>query len=66
MFQRGQLADIWLKATSIESCSSAGDQLATLIEGRTDLAGGPASFEALARGTDPASKVLVFPQGLSA
>jgi threonine dehydrogenase-like Zn-dependent dehydrogenase len=45
---------------------TAGEQLATLIEGRTDLAGGPASFEALARGTDPASKVLVFPQGLSA
>lgn len=42
------------------------DRLATLIEGRTDLDGGPASFEALARGTDPASKVLVFPQGVSA
>jgi threonine dehydrogenase-like Zn-dependent dehydrogenase len=42
------------------------DRLATLIEGRTDLAGGPASFEALARGTDPASKVLVFPQGVGA
>jgi threonine dehydrogenase-like Zn-dependent dehydrogenase len=41
------------------------DQLATLIEGRTDLAGGPASFEALARGTDPASKVLVFPHGIA-
>ncbi|HYH29841.1 MAG TPA: alcohol dehydrogenase catalytic domain-containing protein [Pseudonocardia sp.] len=40
------------------------DALATLVEGRTDLAGGPASFEALARGTDPASKVLVFPHGL--
>jgi threonine dehydrogenase-like Zn-dependent dehydrogenase len=42
------------------------DRLAALIEGRTDLDGGPASFEALARGTDPASKVLVFPQGVSA
>lgn len=40
------------------------DRLATLIEGRTDLAGGPGAFEALARGTDPASKVLVFPHGL--
>ncbi len=40
------------------------DALETLIEGRTDLDGGPASFEALARGTDPASKVLVFPQGV--
>ncbi len=42
--------------------ATSADQLATLIEGRTDLAGGPAAFEALARGTDPASKVLVFPQ----
>lgn len=41
------------------------DALATLIEGRTDLAGGPASFEGLARGTDPASKVLIFPQGVT-
>jgi threonine dehydrogenase-like Zn-dependent dehydrogenase len=41
------------------------EALDTLIEGRTDLAGGPASFEALARGTDPASKVLVFPQGVA-
>jgi threonine dehydrogenase-like Zn-dependent dehydrogenase len=39
------------------------DALEALVEGRTDLAGGPAAFEALARGTDPASKVLVFPQG---
>jgi threonine dehydrogenase-like Zn-dependent dehydrogenase len=45
--------------------ATAPEQLATLIEGRTDLAGGPASFEALARGTDPASKVLVFPQGVA-
>jgi threonine dehydrogenase-like Zn-dependent dehydrogenase len=42
------------------------DRIATLIEGRTDLAGGAASFEALAKGTDPASKVLVFPQGVNA
>ena len=41
------------------------DSVATLIEGRTDLDGGPASFEALARGTDPASKVLVFPHGVA-
>lgn len=41
------------------------DALAALIEGRTDLDGGPASFEGLARGTDPASKVLVFPQGVN-
>jgi threonine dehydrogenase-like Zn-dependent dehydrogenase len=42
------------------------DRLAPLIEGRTDLDGGPASFAALARGTDPASKVLVFPHGTRA
>ena len=40
------------------------DALATLIEGRTDLDGAPASFEALARGTEQASKVLVYPHGL--
>ena len=39
------------------------DALDTLIEGRTDLEGGPASFEALARGTAQASKILVFPHG---
>jgi threonine dehydrogenase-like Zn-dependent dehydrogenase len=39
------------------------DALATLVEGRADLEGGPGAFEALARGTDPASKVLVFPNG---
>jgi len=39
------------------------DALDALIEGRTDLDGGPASFEALARGTAQASKILVFPHG---
>jgi threonine dehydrogenase-like Zn-dependent dehydrogenase len=39
------------------------DAIETLIEGRTDLDGGPASFEALARGTAQASKILVFPHG---
>ena len=42
------------------------DALNTLIEDRTDLDGGPASFEGLARGTNPASKVLVFPHGVGA
>jgi threonine dehydrogenase-like Zn-dependent dehydrogenase len=42
------------------------DALATLIEGRTDLDGGPASFDGLARGTDQASKILVFPHGTAA
>jgi threonine dehydrogenase-like Zn-dependent dehydrogenase len=40
------------------------DALDVLIEGRTDLDGGPASFEALARGTAQASKILVFPHGV--
>ncbi|OZM79888.1 zinc-binding dehydrogenase [Pseudonocardia sp. MH-G8] len=44
--------------------ATAPDALDALIEGRTDLAGGAGAFEALARGTDPASKVLVFPQGV--
>jgi threonine dehydrogenase-like Zn-dependent dehydrogenase len=44
--------------------ATAPDALETLIEGRTDLDGGPASFEALARGTAQASKILVFPQGV--
>jgi threonine dehydrogenase-like Zn-dependent dehydrogenase len=43
--------------------ATAPDALDTLIEGRTDLDGGPASFEALARGTAQASKILVFPHG---
>ncbi|MHA6631049.1 zinc-dependent alcohol dehydrogenase [Pseudonocardia sichuanensis] len=43
--------------------ATAPDALDALIEGRTDLAGGPGAFEALAKGTDPASKVLVLPQG---
>jgi threonine dehydrogenase-like Zn-dependent dehydrogenase len=50
---------------TVQWAATAPDALATLIEGRTDLEGGPASFEALARGTDPASKVLVFPNGIS-
>lgn len=44
--------------------ASVPDALDTLIESRTDLDGGPASFEALARGTAQASKILVFPQGV--
>jgi threonine dehydrogenase-like Zn-dependent dehydrogenase len=46
--------------------ATAPDALNTLIEGRTDLDGGPASFEALARGTAQASKILVFPHGTDA
>jgi threonine dehydrogenase-like Zn-dependent dehydrogenase len=45
--------------------ATAPDALDALIEGRTDLDGGPASFEALARGTAQASKILVFPQGMT-
>jgi threonine dehydrogenase-like Zn-dependent dehydrogenase len=42
------------------------DALDVLIEGRTDLDGGPGAFTALARGDDPASKVLVLPHGAPA
>jgi threonine dehydrogenase-like Zn-dependent dehydrogenase len=46
--------------------ASAHDALEVLIEGRTDLDGGPASFTALASGDDPASKILVYPNGRAA
>ncbi|MHA6622872.1 zinc-dependent alcohol dehydrogenase [Pseudonocardia sp. DLS-67] len=46
--------------------ATAPDALNALIEGRADLDGGPASFEALARGTAQASKILVFPGGVGA
>jgi threonine dehydrogenase-like Zn-dependent dehydrogenase len=48
-----------------EWAATVPEALSTLIEGRTDLAGGPTSFDALARGSDPASKILVFPHGMA-
>ncbi|WP_219416106.1 zinc-dependent alcohol dehydrogenase [Pseudonocardia nigra] len=42
------------------------ESLAVLIEGRADLDGGPASFGALARGEDPSSKILIYPNGRAA
>jgi threonine dehydrogenase-like Zn-dependent dehydrogenase len=44
-----------------EWAASVPEALDVLIEGRTDLDGGPGAFTALARGDDPASKVLVLP-----
>ncbi|TDE15989.1 zinc-dependent alcohol dehydrogenase [Jiangella asiatica] len=44
---------------------TAPDDLERLIEGRVDLSGGPDAFVRLARGDWTASKVLVFPNGLS-
>ncbi|MGH3097063.1 MAG: zinc-dependent alcohol dehydrogenase [Streptosporangiales bacterium] len=41
-------------------------ELASLVEGRVDLAGAPAAFTRLAKGEDQASKVLVFPYGVPA
>lgn len=46
---------------TVEWAATVSDTLVHLIEGRTDLEGAPAGFEALARGENPASKVLVFP-----
>ena len=39
-------------------------RLRTLIDGRVGWDGAPGSFEALARGTSAASKILVFPGGV--
>ena len=39
------------------------DGVDRLVDGRVGWDGAPASFEALARGTSPASKILVFPKG---
>ncbi|MEQ7126715.1 alcohol dehydrogenase catalytic domain-containing protein [Actinopolymorpha sp. B11F2] len=41
--------------------ATAPPELARLVEGRVGLAEAPTAFEALAKGTDGASKVLVFP-----
>ena len=41
-------------------------ELANLIEGRVDFAGAPEAFTSLAKGENPASKVLVFPHGVPA
>lgn len=41
-------------------------ELANLVEARVDLAGAPAAFVRLAKGEEPASKVLVFPHGVPA
>jgi threonine dehydrogenase-like Zn-dependent dehydrogenase len=46
--------------------ATAPPELARLVEGRVGLAEAPTAFEALAKGTDGASKVLVFPGGASA
>ncbi|TDE14384.1 zinc-binding alcohol dehydrogenase [Jiangella asiatica] len=48
-----------------EWIATAPQPLDRLIEGRVDLAGAPDAFEALARGTAAASKVLVYPNGLT-
>lgn len=40
------------------------DRLGRLIEGRVDWSGTVSSFESLGAGRNPASKVLVFPNGL--
>jgi threonine dehydrogenase-like Zn-dependent dehydrogenase len=45
--------------------ATAPAELARLVEGKVDLTGAPDAFEALAKGTDPASKVLVFPAGVA-
>lgn len=42
---------------------TAPEELGLLIEGRVDLPGGADAFTGLARGENPASKVLVLPQG---
>jgi threonine dehydrogenase-like Zn-dependent dehydrogenase len=52
--------------TTAEWAAGVPDALDVLIEGRTDLDGGPGAFTALARGDDPASKVLVLPHGAAA
>ena len=44
--------------------ATAPPELARLVEGKVDLTEAPAAFEALAKGTNPASKVLVFPAGV--
>lgn len=46
--------------------STAPAELAGLIEGRVDLAGGPDAFHRLATGEWEASKVLIYPNGLPA
>lgn len=46
--------------------ATAPPALARLVEGRVGLAEAPGAFEALAKGTDGASKVLVFPAGVNA
>jgi len=45
-----------------EWVGTAPDQLALLIEGHVDLPGSSSTFSDLARGANPASKVLVLPQ----
>jgi threonine dehydrogenase-like Zn-dependent dehydrogenase len=45
-----------------EWVGTAPDELALLIEGHVDLPGSSATFTDLARGDNPASKVLVLPQ----
>lgn len=46
--------------------ATAPQPLGRLIEGRVDLDGAPAAFEALAKGIQTASKVLVYPNGITA
>ena len=41
---------------------TAPDELGQLIDGRVDLAGSADAFTGLARGDNPASKILVLPQ----
>lgn len=51
-------------AETAQWASTVPDRLARLIEGRVDWSGTVTSFESLAAGRNPASKVLVFPNGL--